>query len=161
MSINTGAGSGGVGFSQGSTWGTAVACAAGDQIRCSSLDDSNGFEELPRDDIGDMNGSASDIGAQRRTIIVRGDCYYGANLSRILAFAFGTSGAPTDNTSTYTHALTFTDALTKYATLIIGKVAGAKPYEFASMMCRRLTITGSGSGRVSYESEWKIGRAHV
>jgi hypothetical protein len=154
MTLNTGAGSGGVGFSQGTTWGTAVACAANDQIRIRSFDDGGGYEELPRDDIGDANGSASDIGAQRRTVTLTGDLYYGANISRILSFAFGTSGSPTGHTSSHLHELTFTDALTKFTTLVVGKVASAKPYEYASMVCRRLTISGSGSGRMSFDSEW-------
>lgn len=154
MAINTGAGSGGVGFIQGTTWGTAVAAGAARQIRVRSFDDSGGnFVDLENTDIANANGAASDIGAELRRVVMAGDCYYGGNVWEFVSFAFGTSGTPTNNTGSYTHTLTWDDTLDKFMTLAIGKRTSQKPWEYASMKARRLTIRGAGSGRMEWEME--------
>lgn len=152
MAINTGAGSGGVGFVQGSTWLTAVAVGANRQIRLERFDDSGGrVEELPCVEIGNPTGSVSQEGGETRRVTLMGYCYYGANCAEFLSYIFGTSGAPTDNTGSYTHTLTWTDLLTKFMTLVVGKRASQKPWEYASMMARRLVIRASGQGRLEWE----------
>lgn len=153
MAISTGAGSGGVGFIQGTTWGTAVAAGASRQIRVRSFDDSGGqFGDLETTVISDANGSVSDIGAQIRRASVVGDLYYGGNASEFISYIFGTSGAPSGST-TYTHTVTWDDTLDKFMTLVIGKRASQKPWEYASMKARRLVLRGAGSGRVEFEME--------
>lgn len=154
MAINTGAGSGGVGFVQNTTWLTAVAVGAGRQIRALSFDDSGGgVGELTTEEISNANGSASHIGGELRRVRMTGYCYYGSNVAELLAYIFGTSGAPTNNTGSYTHTLTWTDLLTKFMTLVVGKRASQKPWEYASVMARRLVIRGQGQGRLEWEME--------
>jgi len=153
MSIETGAGSGGVGFVQGTTWLTAVAAGAGRQIRVRSFDDSGGQQvDLENTDIANANGAISDIGSEIRRVTVIGDLYYGGNAAEFISYVFGTSGSPSGST-TYTHTVTWDDTLDKFQTLVIGKRTSQKPWEYASMKARRLVLRGAGSGRVEFEME--------
>lgn len=157
MSIKTGAKSRGVAFVQGSAWGTAVAVGSGRGIRTTSFSDppSPGHEPLPREHIGDAYEGDMDKGGQSRTYTTTHDLYYGGNCGELLAYIFGTSGAPTDNTGSYTHAITMADALAKFATWVADKGgSGTVPWEYASAMARRMTISGEGQGRVTVEIEW-------
>jgi len=141
-----------VGFIQGTTWGTPVAVGAGRGLRLRSFDDSGGgHEPLPREDIGDAYGSKFDKGGERRSVTLSGDAYYGGNVFELWAYMFGTSGAPTNNTGSYTHTLTMTDAIAKFLTLCAGKRSSQKPWEYDSMIAQSLTIRGAGAGRVTYE----------
>lgn len=151
MAINTGAGSGGIGFEQGSTWGTAVACGANDQVRTLTFNDGGGFEEQENQEVGNAYGEAADRGDEAREVVWTGNCYYGSSCGRLLSYIFGTSGAPTNNTGSYTHTLTMTDVLTKFMTIIAGKRTGQKPWEYASMKARRLLLRAEGRGRLSWE----------
>lgn len=154
MAITTGAiSSGGFGFAQGTTWGTAVACGSGRGLRLRSENITGGFASLPKDHISDAWGAPPDIGSESWSGTIASDAYYGGNVPEVWAYVFGTSGSPSGST-TYTHTTDLADSLGDFATFAIGKRASAKPWEFASMMARRLVIRGSGNGRVTWEMDW-------
>lgn len=148
--IEYGARSGGAAFKQGSTWGTAVAVSSNTGIRVESYDTRGGLASLPNAEVGAPAGSAPDIGNESWELTVNLKCRYG--VLRFLAYAFGTSGSPTQTPpttgTTYLHTLTWNDVMTKFATWCLGFRSGAKPHEFASAKVRELSLGFTNGGEV-------------
>jgi len=155
MALAIGALSEGFAFEQGSTWGTAVAVGAGDGMDLRSFSSGGGGVQLdPRDTLGNPNGDTFDNGVELWSPTADFDLFYGGGCGRFLSYIFGTSGAPTDNTGSYTHTLDWTNSLTKFATIVNSYRSGQKWHEFASAKMSSLTIQGSGQGRVTGSATW-------
>lgn len=157
MTIETGARAGNgetaAAFVQGTTWGTAVAVGAGRGIYLTSEGVAGGRVALPRLPVGSVWREPVDRGAQEHRGDINFDLFYGGNCGELLAYLFGTSGAPTQTPpstgTSYLHACTLADSIAKFATLCIGKIGGAKWHEFPSFKASRLLLRGSGNGRVT------------
>lgn len=140
---------------QGSTWGTEVACGATDQLLADSIDIQRANAEfLPDPSLqGTAWGNPGKLGAKgfEGTVLMR--ARYGANVPRLMALAFGTSGAPSGG-PTYSHTLTLADRLTKFITLawtVVGNATKTAYYSVPSAMIEDLTMrwTGASWGDVS------------
>lgn len=150
----TGAKAGGFAFVQGSTWGTPVAVAANGGLKLTSYSENGGQEALPNEELGDTAGSAPDIGNEGYMPEFNGKCRYG-NFGRLLAYIFGTSGAPAQtgggSSGSYLHTLTWQDTLTKFMTAALGVRAGAIPHEFPSNKIREISIAFTDGGQVTFK----------
>lgn len=165
MTIKTGAKSGNgkcaAAFEQGSTWNTAVAVGSGDGLRFTSEAIRGGAAPLERATVGAPWGDKRDVGAQLHRGVISGDLFLGSNVGKFLSYVFGTSGSPTQTPpstgTTYLHVADIANSLTKFFTLCVARRAQAsdsvKWEEYASAMIRRLTIRGSGNGRLTWEAE--------
>jgi hypothetical protein len=149
-----GAKAGGFAFVQGSTWGTPVAVAANGGLKLTSYSENGGQESLENVELGDPAGSAPDIGNEGYMPEGNGKCRYG-NFGRLLAYIFGTSGAPAQtgggSSGSYLHTLTWADTLAKFMTAAYGFRAGAIPHEFPSKKINRISIAFDEGGQVTFK----------
>jgi hypothetical protein len=149
-----GAKAGGCAFRQGSTWGTAVAVEANGGIKLLNYSPNGGQASLANEEVGAVAGSVPDIGNEGWAPSLNGKARYG-NFGRLLAFIFGTSGAPTQTPpstgTTYLHTLTWQDTLTKFMTLCLGARAGAKPHEFPSHKINEVSLVFTDGGELIFK----------
>lgn len=170
MTIYTGARAGNgataAAFVQGSTWGTAVAVGASKGIRITSESIRGGAARLERVTLGLPWGDKPDQGAEMSEGSIEGDLFYGARCGNLMAYVLGTSPSPTQTPpstgTTYLHVSDLANGLAKFFTLVLARKAQASDSalwdEYASAMMARLTIRGSGNGRVTWAAELVCGK---
>lgn len=164
MPINSGAQAGNATYvaaaaiEQGSTWNTAVAVGAGDGIAITGESITGGRAALPREDIGFPFGQQPDVGAEMHRGSVEFDLMHGGGHGKLMSLFFGTQTAATQtgggSAGSYLHICALQTALTKFATLCISKRASAKWWQYASVMARKLTLSGQGNERVKGSIEF-------
>jgi hypothetical protein len=137
------------GYKIATTWGTAVACGAGNKLVAEIAEAQNG-QQLNTIQIGSGFNMVDDVilGNTLPTVNLTMDCRYDGYFPVILSQFMGTSGSPgTEGTPAqgdYTHPITFNTSLNaKYGTLAILDSSGTVR-EYPTTATRSITIATNG-----------------
>jgi len=143
----------------GSTWQTAVECGANDGIRIDSSSVSGGKEVVADGSLtGDAFGNAPQIGQEVHRGGPTGLFRYGGRCAELLAWIFGTAGAPSEVEASYeyTHALSVETRLGDFATYCERK-GDVAVWEYASAKLSRFTLEISGRGPATFDTDMILG----
>lgn len=142
-------------FTKGTTWGTPAAVGAADGLWLKSIQVSRAHRELLSDEslTGKTWGNKPRVGARLSEVRLTGRCRYGYNFPVLLAFALGTSGAPS-GAGPYVHTVTLADRLSVFFSLVVKKILNAsttKYDEYASMMVEEVVLRWTQAGEMEFE----------
>lgn len=136
------------GYKIATTWGTAVACGAGNKLIAEIAESQNG-QQLNTIQIGSGFNMADDfvLGNTLPTVNLTMDCRYDGYFPVILAQFMGTAAAPSETTpgqGDYAHAIYYNTTLNaKYGTVAILDSSGTVR-EYPSTATRSITIATNG-----------------